>query len=119
YHIFCSQYCGAEHSKMIGRVVVLEPHEFQEWLSGTKAGATPATSGAELFAAKACDTCHRDDTAARAPILRGLYGRTVRLQNGRTLTADETYIRQSILDPQARIVAGYQPIMPTFEGQLR
>jgi cytochrome c oxidase subunit II len=118
YHIFCSQYCGAEHSKMIGRVVVLEPHAFQEWLSGAKAGAAPAASGAELFAAKACDTCHRDDTAARAPILRGLYGRTVRLQDGRTLIADETYIRQSILDPQARIVAGYQPIMPAFEGQL-
>src|SRR6266850_279370 len=69
YHLFCSQYCGVEHSKMAGRVEVLEPHEYQAWLAGAKSQTAPASTGAELFAAKACDTCHRDDTAARAPVL--------------------------------------------------
>ena len=118
YHLFCAQYCGVEHSRMTGRVVVMEPHEYQEWLSGSQARATPASSGEELFAAKACNTCHRADTAARAPILAGIYGRAERLEGGRRVTADETYIRESILDPQAKIVAGYQPIMPTFKNEL-
>jgi cytochrome c oxidase subunit II len=118
FHLFCAQYCGVEHSRMSGRVVVMEPHDYQEWLSGSQARATPASSGAELFAAKACDTCHRPGTAARAPILAGIYGRTERLEGGRRVTADETYIRESILDPQAKIVAGYQPIMPTFRNEL-
>jgi cytochrome c oxidase subunit II len=118
YHLFCAQYCGAEHSKMSGRVVVMEPHDYQAWLSGAQGRASSASSGEELFTAKACATCHRPDTAARAPFLAGLPGRRVRLQDGRSLTADETYIRESILDPQARIVAGYQPIMPAFKGQL-
>ena len=118
YHLFCSQYCGVEHSKMAGHVVVMEPHDYQAWLAGAKAQAAPASSGAELFAAKACDTCHRADTAARAPILDGLFGRPVRLSDGRTLKVDEGYVRESILDPQSKIVAGYQPIMPTFKDQL-
>jgi cytochrome c oxidase subunit 2 len=118
YHLFCAQYCGAEHSKMAGWVSVMEPHEYQAWLAGETGRRAPAASGADLFAAKACNTCHRIDTAARAPILAGLPGRTVRLQDGRTVIADDGYIRESILDPQARIVAGYQPIMPTFKDQL-
>ena len=118
YHLFCSQYCGVEHSKMAGRVVVMEPHDYQAWLAGAKSQAAPASTGAELFAAKACDTCHRADTAARAPILDGLFGRPVRLMDGRTLKVDEGYLRESILDPQSKIVAGYQPIMPTFKDQL-
>ena len=118
YHLFCAQYCGAEHSKMAGWVSVMEPHEYQAWLAGETGRRAPAASGADLFAAKACNTCHRPDTAARAPILAGLPGRPVRLQDGRTVIADDGYIRESILDPQARIVAGYQPIMPTFKDQL-
>ena len=119
YHLFCAEYCGAEHSKMIGRVVVMEPHDYQAWLAGAKSAAQPpAESGEALFAAKACNTCHRPDSAARAPILNGLFGRRVALQGGGSLVADESYIRKSILDPQAAIVAGYQPLMPTFAGQL-
>jgi cytochrome c oxidase subunit II len=118
YHLFCSQYCGAEHSHMTGRVVVMEPHDYQAWLAGEKRGRPPAASGAALFVSKACVTCHRPDTAARAPILVGLFGRKVALQDGRSIVADETYIRESILNPQAKIVAGYQPIMPTFQGQV-
>ena len=81
---------------------------------------TPASvpSGEELFVTKACNTCHRPDTAARAPILAGLFGKTVAFQDGTTATADEAYIRESILNPAVKIVAGYQPIMPTFRGQL-
>ena len=118
YHLFCTQYCGAEHSRMIGRVVVMEPHEYQAWLSGEKHGRPSAASGEALFVSRACNTCHRQDTAARAPILAGLIGRRVTLQGGRSVVADEGYIRESILEPQAKIVAGYQPIMPTYKGQL-
>ncbi len=118
YHLFCAQYCGAEHSRMTGRVVVMEPHDYQSWLAGEKRGRPPAESGAALFVSKACVTCHRPDTAARAPVLTGLFGRKVALQDGRSIVADEGYIRESILNPQAKIVAGYQPIMPTFQGQV-
>ncbi len=118
YHLFCSQYCGAEHAKMGGWVVVMEPHEYQAWLAGEKSGQAEFMTGAELFAARACNTCHRPDTSARAPILTGLFGRQVGLQDGRRVAADEAYIRESIIEPQAKIVSGYQPIMPTFKGQL-
>ncbi len=118
YHLFCAQYCGAEHSRMTGRVVVMEPHDYQSWLAGEKRGRPAAESGAALFVSKACVTCHRPDTAARAPVLTGLFGRKVALQDGRSIVADEGYIRESILNPQAKIVAGYQPIMPTFQGQV-
>jgi len=118
YHLFCTQYCGAEHSRMIGRVIVMEPHEYQAWLSGERRGRAPAASGEALFVSRACNTCHRQDTAARAPILAGLIGKRVALQDGRSVVADEGYVRESILNPQAKIVAGYQPIMPTFKGQL-
>ncbi len=118
YHLFCAQYCGAEHSRMTGKVVVMEPHAYQAWLSGEKRGRPPAASGEALFVSRACNTCHRPDTAARAPILAGLFGKRVTLQNGGNVLVDEGYIRESILNPQAKIVAGYQPIMPTFAGQL-
>jgi cytochrome c oxidase subunit 2 len=118
YHLFCSQYCGAEHAKMGGWVVVMEPHEYQAWLAGEVTGQPAYMSGADLFAARACNTCHRPDTSARAPILTGLFGKQVALQDGRRVAADEAYIRESIIEPQAKIVTGYQPIMPTFKGQL-
>jgi len=120
YHLFCTQYCGAEHSRMVGRVVVMEPTEYELWIGGkTGSGLVEgASTGEDLFVAKACNTCHRPDTTARAPMLWGLFGKTVHLQDGSTATVDETYIRESILNPAAKIVAGYQPIMPTFRGQL-
>ena len=103
---------------MIGRIVVMEPHDYQTWLAGAPAGPSIHASGAELFVDRACHTCHRPDSSARAPILEGLVGKEVRLQDGRTVRADEAYVRESILLPQAKIVAGYQPIMPTYKGQL-
>lgn len=118
FHIFCDQYCGVEHSKMVGQVVVLGPHEYRAWLAGGAGTGAAVASGEELFAAKACGTCHRADSSARAPILDGAYGKTVALLDGKTVPFDETYLRESIVDPAAKIVQGYQPIMPTFKGQL-
>lgn len=118
YHLFCSQYCGTEHSGMVGRVIVMEPHDYEAWLAGSKPLKTAHATGGDLFAANACGTCHKSDSEARGPMLAGLMGRRVRLQDGRTVTADETYIRESILDPQSKVVEGYQPLMPTFRGQL-
>jgi len=118
FHLFCTQYCGAEHSRMVGRVIVMEPRDYQAWLGGETRARRSVDSGEALFVSRACNTCHRPDTAARAPILAGLIGKRVALQGGRSVVADEGYVRESILDPQAKIVAGYQPIMPTFRGQL-
>jgi cytochrome c oxidase subunit 2 len=118
FHLFCGQYCGVEHSKMVGRVVVMEKHEYEEWLATGAKGRTAAASGQELFTTKACITCHRPDSAARAPILNGLLGRKVLLADGSTLVADEDYIRESILIPATKVVAGYQPVMPPYQGVI-
>jgi cytochrome c oxidase subunit 2 len=118
YHIFCDQYCGVDHSKMVGKIHVLEPQDYKRWLAGApSAGGTVAT-GEELFVAKACNTCHRSDSSARAPVLDGVFGKQVALVDGRTVTADESYVRESILNPAAKVVQGYQPIMPTFKDQV-
>jgi cytochrome c oxidase subunit 2 len=117
YHLFCAEYCGTQHSRMIGSIVVMEPADFQAWLAGgTGTEASPVAAGEKLFTDLACITCHRDDSLARGPQLKGLFGRTVHLQDGSTAVADENYIRESILNPQAKIVAGFQPLMPTFQG---
>ena len=116
YHLFCSQYCGAEHSRMAGRVVVMDPTDYEEWLGGATGTPSSVPSGEDLFAAKACNTCHRADAQGRGPVLDGLFGKTQALQSGGTVTVDEGYIRESILNPSAKVVAGFQPIMPTFQG---
>lgn len=118
YYLFCAEYCGAEHSRMMGRIVVMEPNDYQDWL--TTGGVAPAglPTGEELFVQKTCSTCHHPDSAATAPILDGLYGSEVQLVDGSTVTADDAYLRESILDPQAKTVAGYAPVMPTFQGQV-
>ncbi len=120
YHLFCAEYCGTEHSRMIGSVVVMEPSDYEAWLSGAQPGQTLVASGAQLFESLACNTCHRPAPGmpARAPRLEGLFGRQVKLSDGRTLVANEDYIRESILSPAAKVVAGWQPIMPTFQGQV-
>ncbi len=118
YDIFCAEYCGTEHSLMVGKVIVMEPYEYDDWLQGNKPEQSLASSGAELFEAKACHTCHRLDSNARAPILANIAGKPRLLQNGKTVDATDTYLRESIMNPKAKIVAGYQPIMPTFQGQL-
>ena len=116
YHIFCAEYCGTRHSGMTGEVVVMEPSDYQTWLSGGAPEGSLASAGEKLFQDLACITCHRADAQGRGPVLQGLFGKTVHLQNGETVTADEAYIRESILNPGAKITAGFQPIMPTFQG---
>jgi len=116
YQLFCAEYCGTQHSGMIGRVVVLEPAEFERWLSGGATGMSMVDQGASLFKRFGCETCHRSGGTNQGPDLADLFGKTVKLQGGATVTADEDYIRESILDPRAKIVSGYQPIMPTFKG---
>jgi cytochrome c oxidase subunit 2 len=116
YHMFCAEYCGTKHSGMIGRVVVMEPAAYQAWLSGGAGEASMSASGQKAFQDLACHTCHMDDQAGRGPSLRGLFGSQVKLADGSTVVADESYLRESILNPQAKLVAGYQPLMPTFQG---
>jgi cytochrome c oxidase subunit 2 len=118
YHLFCAEYCGTEHSLMGGWVEVMEPSRYEEWLAGARTSQTVVQSGEELFAARACNTCHRPDTEVRGPQLTGLFGRQVTLKDGRRVVADEAYLRESILNPTAKIVAGFEPVMPAFQGQL-
>lgn len=118
YHLFCAEYCGTQHSGMIGEVVVMDPSAYQAWLvSGGSAGAM-SVSGQQVFDQMGCGTCHRSDTQGRGPNLAGVYGQQVALDDGRSVTADENYIRESILNPGAKIVAGFKPIMPTYQGQI-
>jgi cytochrome c oxidase subunit 2 len=106
---------------MIGRIVVMEPAAFEAWLSGETPGAgnvPVAVAGEELFNAQGCGTCHRADGSGQGPALAGLFGRIVTLDSGATVVADDGYLRESIVNPQAKIVAGYKPVMPTFQGLL-
>ncbi len=116
FHLFCAEYCGTNHSRMIGSIYVMEPQAYQEWLSGGAATGSLSDEGAKLFESLACANCHKPDGSGRCPSLVGLFGRTVQLTGGGTVKADEAYIRESILQPAAKIVAGYQPVMPTFQG---
>jgi len=118
YHLFCTEYCGTQHSGMIGKVVVLGQSDYQNWLAGGTSEGSPAANGEKLFASLACSTCHQDQNRGRGPTLAGLFGTQVKLDNGSSVLADDAYIRESILNPRAKMVAGYQPIMPTFQGQV-
>jgi cytochrome c oxidase subunit 2 len=121
YHLFCAEYCGTLHSGMIGSVVVMEPAAFETWLAGQQPGEAQvpvAVAGENVFRAQGCGTCHRADGSGQGPSLAGLFGRSVTLASGATVLADEGYLRESIVNPEAKIVAGYQPVMPTFQGLL-
>jgi cytochrome c oxidase subunit II len=118
YHLFCAEYCGTRHSGMIGWVYAMEPADFQAWLGGGSSSDSPAVAGEKLFSDLVCISCHRDDSQAKGPQLKGLFGHAVQLQGGATVVADEAYIRESIVNPQAKIVNGFPPIMPTFQGMV-
>jgi len=120
YHLFCAEYCGTNHSGMTGSIVVMEPADFNNWLSGNAGRTSPGAAGQNLYANMlGCASCHGDKgQGGRGPALTGILGKPVQLDNGATVVADESYLRESILNPQAKIVAGYGPIMPTFAGQL-
>jgi cytochrome c oxidase subunit 2 len=116
YHIFCAEYCGTRHSGMIGTVQVMEPAAYQAWLSGSGGGGTLASRGERLFGELACNTCHLDDGSGRGPSLLNKFGSQEQLVNGSVVNVDESYVRESILTPQMKVVAGFQPVMPTFQG---
>ena len=119
YHIFCAEYCGTRHSGMIGTVFVMEQADYQAWLSGGgTAGGTMLQQGETLFTQLACVTCHLADGSGRGPSLVGVFGSKVALEDGSTVTADESYLRESILTSQAKTVKGYEHVMPTFQGLI-
>jgi len=115
YHLFCAEYCGTMHSGMGGDIVVMEPHEYAQWMAGAAVAPLQET-GKQLFSALGCATCHRFDVQGRGPNLVGVYNKPVLLEDGRTVIADENYVRESILNPTAKIVNGFKPVMPTFQG---
>jgi cytochrome c oxidase subunit 2 len=118
FHLFCAEYCGTKHSEMIGKVVVMEKDAYQRWLAGPNAGLPPAVQGAKLFEELNCISCHRNGAAQRGPVLEGLYGKTVQLKGGGTVVADDNYIRESIVNSNAKTVNGFEALMPTYLTQL-
>jgi cytochrome c oxidase subunit II len=116
YHLFCAEYCGTLHSGMIGQVVAMEPEDYQTWLAGGAAGRTMAQAGEDLFASLGCAACHKP--GGLGPDLAGVAGSERRLASGATVSADDSYLRESILNPAAKMTEGYQPIMPIFQGQV-
>jgi cytochrome c oxidase subunit II len=123
YHLYCAQYCGTEHSAMGGWITAQSPGDYQRWLAGEDGpGAahdvTMAEAGSKLFHHLACASCHREGGTGTAPALAGVYMRTVELEGGGTAVADEAYLRESIVRPNAKIVKGWTPRMPTYEGEV-
>lgn len=118
FHLFCAEYCGTQHSEMGGWVTVMPPEQYAAWLDSNSGGETLAAEGAKLFRALGCSGCHGNSSAVRAPKLDGVFGRPVALAGRRTVIADERYLRDSILDPNKDIAAGYEPIMPSFDGLI-
>jgi cytochrome c oxidase subunit 2 len=116
YHLFCAEYCGTQHSGMIGQVVVMEPAQYEAWLGGGGATGSLASNGQTIFQQLGCSTCHRSDTGGRGPNLAGVFGKPVQLDDGRKVTADENYLRECILNPRSKLVSGFKPIMPVFQG---
>jgi cytochrome c oxidase subunit II len=119
YHLFCAEYCGLNHSGMGGWIYVMEQKDFDNWLSGNTSNQTPVEAGKDLFENKlGCASCHAGGPQQRGAKLENLFGTDVKLTTGQIVKADEDYIRNSILNPTGQIVEGYQPIMPTFKGQV-
>jgi cytochrome c oxidase subunit II len=119
YHLFCAEFCGMNHSGMIGSIVVMQPTQFDNWLSGNAGQQSPAVASQQLYESLGCVSCHgAQGEGGRGPALTGLFGRQVFLTNGQSLIADEAYVRESIENPSAKLVTGFGPIMPTFQGQV-
>jgi cytochrome c oxidase subunit II len=118
YHLFCAEYCGTNHAKMRGRVFVMSQDDYQEWLGGQASSEPPAVRGQKLFEQFRCASCHTGGEGARGPVLANLFGKPVQLKTGQTVQADDNYLRESIMRPQAKIVAGFEPIMPPYDAQL-
>ncbi len=118
YHLFCAEYCGTRHSGMIGSVIVMDPVDYESWLANGLEPESMAASGAKLFRTLGCSGCHDVNSTVRAPLLDGVYGHPVPLETGQIVTADERYVRDSILLPKSQVVAGFKPVMPTFQGRI-
>ena len=118
YHLFCSQYCGTQHSGMIGRVIVMEPAVYQHWLTSGEPGESIALAGERLFRGRGCSGCHALNSKFHSPLLKGIYRKPVPLSTGEIVIADDQYLRDSILLPAKQIAAGYDNIMPNYSGQL-
>jgi cytochrome c oxidase subunit II len=118
YHLFCTQYCGTNHSAMIGEIVVLKPEDYKKWLEGSTSGASLAQNGERLFASLSCNACHNGRADSRGPSLAGVYGSKLALASGGSALVDDAYLREAILNPSQHITQGYAPIMPTYQGQI-
>jgi cytochrome c oxidase subunit 2 len=118
YHLFCAEYCGTEHSGMTGEIVAMEAADYAGWLSQQALSSPLAQEGGNLFRELGCSGCHGNGSRVRAPLLEGLYGSPVPLADGSIVTADDKYIRDSILLPRSQVAAGYEPVMPSFEGKV-
>ncbi len=118
YRLACAEFCGTAHSDMGGFLVVMGQGEYKAWLAEPSTFTDPVGEGARLFAAAGCRGCHRADAPAPAPGLAGLYGHDVALRNGTTVVADDEYLRTAILRPEAQVVSGFEPTMPSYDGRL-
>jgi cytochrome c oxidase subunit 2 len=118
YHIFCTQYCGTQHSGMIGEVTVLTPHDYEKWLAQSTNGMSLAQNGERLFASMGCNACHSGNAAARGPNLAGVYGTKLTMTDGSQVLVNDAFLRDAILNPSQHITAGFAPIMPTYQGQI-
>jgi cytochrome c oxidase subunit 2 len=118
FQLLCAEFCGTDHSRMTGRIVVLEPADYESWLARQDVAGTLAADGAALFRQLGCSGCHAGSSAVRAPSLDGLYGKPVPLSDGSVMIADEGYLRDAIIKPRAQIAAGYTPLMPSFHGRI-
>lgn len=123
YDVFCAEYCGTNHSNMLAKVVVHEPGGFETWMADAANfldRMSPAEGGERLYRVRGCAQCHSvDGSGGIGPTFKGAFGHPVALQDGSTVTVDENYVRQSILDPQSQVVAGFEPVMPTYQGRLK
>lgn len=118
YHLFCTQYCGTLHSGMIGEIVVMQPNEYQAWISNSTSGTSLAQNGERLYASLGCNACHSGDAAARGPNLAAVYGTRLQLENGSYVEANDAFLRDTILNPSMHVTKGFAPIMPTYQGQI-
>src|SRR3954447_3967731 len=118
YHLFCTQYCGTNHSAMVGDIVVLSPDDYKKWLGESTSGMSLAQNGERLFASLSCNACHNGRADGRGPSLADVYGSKITLTNGQTVLADEAFLRETILNPSEHVPQGYAPIMPTYQGQI-
>jgi cytochrome c oxidase subunit 2 len=118
YHIFCTQYCGTQHSGMIGEVTAMTPEDYEKWTQESTSGMSLAQNGERLFASMGCNSCHSGNAAARGPNLAGVYGSKLQLANGSQVLVNDAYLRDAILNPSQHVTAGFAPIMPTYQGQI-